>query len=45
LFGLAKVGGGLAPAAFGDAEGFGGTGVSIASNSETVTNLKPFASS
>jgi hypothetical protein len=38
-------GGDFAPAAFGDGEGFGGIGVSIASNSETVTNLKPLASS
>ena len=30
---------------FGDGEGFGGIGVSIAINSETVTNLKLFASS
>ena len=35
----------LAPADFGDGEGFGGSGVCIAINSETVTNLNPFASS
>jgi len=28
---------------FGDGEGFGGIGVCIAINSETVTNLNPFA--
>ena len=41
----------LAAAAFGGGEtfgvgdGFGGNGVSIAINSDTVTNLNPFASS
>ena len=30
---------------FGVGDGFGGNGVSIAINSDTVTNLNPFASS